>query len=77
MFIIFLLKAERHDNKLSLFISLLHFIKTPLKPCIDTLGDHSQHWGGGGGGVEAPLDKFCRARKTAALSAAPLHDFFL
>ena len=31
--------------------------------------------GGGGGTMEAPLDKFCRARKTAVLSAAPLHDF--
>ena len=33
------------------------------------------HWGGGGGDSEAPLDKFCHARKTAALSAAPLHYF--
>ena len=32
---------------------------------------------GGGGGLGGPPDKFCRARKTAALSTAPLHDFFL
>ena len=32
--------------------------------------------GGGGGASEAPLNKFYRALKTAALSAAPLHDFF-
>ena len=30
---------------------------------------------GGGGASEVSLDKFCRTRKTAALSAAPLHDF--
>ena len=29
------------------------------------------------GEAPPPLDKFCRARKTATLSAAPLHDFFL
>ena len=32
---------------------------------------------GGGGALEAPLDKFCRTLKTAALSTVPLHDFFL
>ena len=32
---------------------------------------------GGGGPRRPPIDKFCRLRKTAALSAAPLHDFFL
>ena len=29
----------------------------------------------GGGPHRPPLDKFCHARKTATLSAAPLHDF--
>ena len=47
-------------------------INVPLPLKFDWL-----HWGGGGGGCSvAPLNKFCRTCKTAALSAAPLHDFW-